>query len=274
MVANEEIEEFREIDDKDLPNIPRGVVIFTGDIPSEQFNAQDILIWRYLDFPKFVSLLQTRSLYLARADRFDDPFEGSLSLSDKVKRDYLLSLAPRNADVAPLVPKIVPTLKKKTFIQCWHISDHESVAMWKIYSGQGKGIAIGTNVKRLVHAITSPEIKINVGPVRYIDYETGEVSPDFNDLTLFITKRREFSYEKEFRIVVQDSPQFEDVSLPEEAFKTEWMLPVNLDHLLQEVYLSPNSPAWYLDVLKDVLSKYKLSGVPIQKSSLDRLAYH
>lgn len=35
-------------------------------------------IWRYLDLEKFRSLLETKSLFFCRADKFSDPFEGSL----------------------------------------------------------------------------------------------------------------------------------------------------------------------------------------------------
>ena len=37
----------------------------------------DTKIWRYMDFTKFVSLLETRSLFFVRADSFTDPFEGT-----------------------------------------------------------------------------------------------------------------------------------------------------------------------------------------------------
>ena len=36
------------------------------------------VIWRYLDFPKFVSLLKDRALFMTRADKFDDVFEGAV----------------------------------------------------------------------------------------------------------------------------------------------------------------------------------------------------
>jgi hypothetical protein len=36
-------------------------------------------IWRYVDFAKFVSFLDSSNLYLARLDQMPDPFEGSLS---------------------------------------------------------------------------------------------------------------------------------------------------------------------------------------------------
>ena len=33
-------------------------------------------IWRYMDFTKFVNLLDTESLFFCRADRFYDKWEG------------------------------------------------------------------------------------------------------------------------------------------------------------------------------------------------------
>ncbi len=36
-------------------------------------------IWRYLDLTKFIDLLQSRTLKLARADLLADPFEGTIN---------------------------------------------------------------------------------------------------------------------------------------------------------------------------------------------------
>ena len=44
-------------------------------------NAQ---IWRYLDFTKFVDLLDRRALFFARVDELTDQFEGSLTKADAV----------------------------------------------------------------------------------------------------------------------------------------------------------------------------------------------
>ena len=35
-----------------------------------------IKVWRYLDLPKLIDLLETQSLYFARADTLEDPLEG------------------------------------------------------------------------------------------------------------------------------------------------------------------------------------------------------
>ena len=38
----------------------------------------DLIIWRYMNLKKFESLLNYRALFFCRADRFSDPFEGSI----------------------------------------------------------------------------------------------------------------------------------------------------------------------------------------------------
>ncbi|KAF5417648.1 MAG: hypothetical protein C5S38_01290 [Candidatus Methanophagaceae archaeon] len=43
----------------------------------EKPSDEDIKIWRYIDFTKFVSLLDKKALFFARADRLSDSFEGS-----------------------------------------------------------------------------------------------------------------------------------------------------------------------------------------------------
>lgn len=42
------------------------------DVPDEHTT-----IWRYMDFTKFVSLLDKKTLYFTRSDKFDDKFEGA-----------------------------------------------------------------------------------------------------------------------------------------------------------------------------------------------------
>lgn len=36
--------------------------------------SEDLVIWRYMDFTKFVSLLETRSIFFVRVAQLDDPF--------------------------------------------------------------------------------------------------------------------------------------------------------------------------------------------------------
>jgi hypothetical protein len=99
-------------------------------------------IWRYLDFTKYVSLLETKQLYFPRADQFEDPYEGAWS-SEGVRwlRD------PQRNGGLPLraVEKLISDTdqqRKKMFISCWHANEQESAAMWKLYLQSNEGMAI------------------------------------------------------------------------------------------------------------------------------------
>lgn len=45
--------------------------------PAFQQPSRETMIWRYMSFAKFVSLLEKKALFFARLDRLGDPFEGS-----------------------------------------------------------------------------------------------------------------------------------------------------------------------------------------------------
>jgi hypothetical protein len=38
---------------------------------------EDTILWRYLDFTKFASLISKKTMYFCRTDLLGDPFEGS-----------------------------------------------------------------------------------------------------------------------------------------------------------------------------------------------------
>jgi len=43
---------------------------------------------------------------------------------------------------------------------------------------------------------------------------------------------------------------------------------VDLSSILQDVYVSPESPSWYRDVVEDLVKRYGLQ-VPVRQSGLD-----
>jgi hypothetical protein len=54
---------------------------------------KDIPIWRYMDLAKYLSMLDRRCLFFARATLLDDPFEGSSTKMMVSVREYI-----RNAE--------------------------------------------------------------------------------------------------------------------------------------------------------------------------------
>ena len=102
-----------------------------GECPSD-----DKKIWRYMDFARLISLLYKKALFFARADGLDDPFEGSFPKANVKEGRYVIT-----TELGGLQP--LSALHRKfvrlTVVNSWHLNDHESDAMWKIYLKVVKG---------------------------------------------------------------------------------------------------------------------------------------
>src|SRR3989339_339130 len=92
-------------------------------------------IWKYLDFTKFVSLLETDSLYFAKANTMIDRHEGIFNSDSK------LSASCKN--------KKFKKTKNLVYLNCWHINKYESAAMWSVYLQSNEGIAIQSTRLRM-----------------------------------------------------------------------------------------------------------------------------
>ena len=100
-------------------------------------------IWRYMDFTKFISLLDKKSLFLCRADKLEDPFEGSLPLDNveslriEIYKEKTINGKWGVAKTEQYINDLAEgskLLKKFTYISSWYMSEHESAAMWKLYT--------------------------------------------------------------------------------------------------------------------------------------------
>jgi len=60
----------------------------------EQPQDENEKVWRYLDFKKFVDLLESSELFFPRADKFDDKFEGTYPESIVESRKKRPRLSP------------------------------------------------------------------------------------------------------------------------------------------------------------------------------------
>jgi hypothetical protein len=128
-------------------------------------------LWRYVTFEKFVALLQTRALWFSRADLLEDRFEGSYTVPATERLRRMFPNVPQLAvRIGPNFEKVMRAMPKFHHINCWHINDQESAAMWAIYAGLGKGVAIRSTFSRLIRSLQGKD-EIYVGVVNYIDYK-------------------------------------------------------------------------------------------------------
>jgi hypothetical protein len=225
-------------------------------------------IWRYLDFTKFVSLLDKSALFFSRADKLGDPFEGSYPKANVELRPqvYKDKVPP---DVINHAPEFNKLLVKHTFINCWHLNRYESAAMWKLYLKSNEGIAIRSTFSRLKSCLNAEKRDIFIGKVQYVDYEKDLLS-EVHTLLPFVHKRKSFAHEHELRALIQEFryKRNGEIDWSKPPFDEGIYIKVNLETLIDKIYLAPTSPKWLVELVKSVTGLYKLNKEVLQ-STLD-----
>jgi hypothetical protein len=231
---------------------------------------QNCTIWRYIDFTKFLSLLENRKLPLIRADQFDDPYEGALSRETiRLFRDskqnggmpeHVVEQCIRNAD----------QFRQHMFISCWYASEHESAAMWKLHLQSPEGVSIRSDYDALASTLDRSPLKARISMIQYVDYDN-VIIPIDNLFFPFVHKRLSFAHEQELRVIVWS---LEDVNKPQlQEGATSISIDVRPEELVKSVHVSPVAPKWFGELVEQVLRRYGL-GVPVVRSNLyDRPSY-
>lgn len=192
-------------------------------------------IWRYMRSARFDEMLKEKRIYFAPAHKFEDPFEGAVAVLP-----YDFPVDPKYSEMEPH-EKAFAELKRLTKISCWHIEDHESVAMWKLYSDLGKGVAITSTPKRLSFSLKpfrlKPEYGIEPlwgGNVAYVDLLQTRLQVSM--LERFFFKHNAYSWEQEFRLAisVRLAEEF-GVIIPEDGIFVD----VDISELIEEIHIGP-----------------------------------
>lgn len=198
----------------------------------------NIKIWRYMDFTKYVSFLDSKSLFFSRSDLFDDPYEGALSHHNiRIRPEFYKDSGIPVGSLEGL-SKFREHVRQWIFVNCWHMNEHESAAMWKLYARTNEAVAIQSTYNNFKECL--PE-EVFLGIVNYIDYEK-EWLPEDNMLWPFVHKRKSFEHERELRAVIQE---LGSANLPNSELGR--LISVNLEKLVKSINISPSAPEWFAD---------------------------
>jgi hypothetical protein len=226
----------------------------------------DVKIWRYMDFTQFVNMLEEKGLLFIRTDLLDDKFEGTMS------RPLHDSLDAKSPWVTQAQAGVLQLNKGWSFVNCWHMNEFESPAMWKIYSTSKDSVCVQTTFARLRDVL--PE-DIYLGVVNYISYDM-DMIPDGNGLWPLTHKRRSFEHERELRALWSDIKNMDCKGPPSDAYPDDYhpahdehvWKHVDLSVLIEKVFVSPTAKPWFLELLKKVLGRYGLNVIPVRQSDL------
>lgn len=269
-----------------------------------------------MSFAKFASLITKEGLWFANVESFtgDDPFEAMLPQGNYAHRQWTtIHEVPESDREAILKARYTrdpssetPEIKlehdrvyrdrkirqafanrRTYFANCWHLANHESAAMWKVYGEIHNAVAVVTDLRRIDRALPEYKFSIQCGKVSYIDFEATTLDIS-NGFTPLLHKRESFEYENEVRLLIWDtSIGYREAPInfngrvqtttfglePEEVelqpIKPGLFVPCDVRELISEIRISPTSDGWFEDVVKDFCKALDISA-PISRSDLTR----
>lgn len=237
--------------------------------------AAEASVWRYMDLARYLSMLDSEALHMARADQMEDTWEGAVGAANLEARPAWYG--DGYASMASMMAGMRSTMRQMIHLNCWHMSEVESAAMWSIYQREGRGVAVRTTWGRLTASIED-ERTVYGAAVRYVDYAT-TVIPEGIVFDAFLHKRESFAHEREARLVMLSgksvpnpnrdpgaNEQDQMIQVPEEPVIP---IKVNLSTLVERVYVAPRAPTWVADVVHASTAKFGYD-FEIRHSDLDR----
>lgn len=267
-------------------------------------------IWQYMDLSEFIHLLFSKSLFFCNTRKFGDPFEGSLpEFNNNIngQKEYQISkeLIHNKKNFQKSIKSKTITnwsyqgWKNRVLVNCWHMNNSESAAMWNSYSYRNSGIALQSTFQRLKDSIKFCKEEIVIGEVQYLNYRNEWLKESLG-WEIFLTKKRPYEYERELRalnIVYHNNGDNKEslnnsflknyrINLPKGQKTTAKkmlsmhngkILPIyipgkhikiDLDILIENIYISPYVDDYFIDVIQSLIEKYDISNKSIVLSEL------
>jgi GTPase SAR1 family protein len=251
----------------------------------------DLPVWRYLTFPKFVSLVTYQALWFAKLNILQDQFEGTLPIPteaymrrDNEKWKEIFNSSEYHQQIDNWPNDNVSSGRELTVVNCWFLGENESREMWTRYVGSNDGVAICSSIRRLRSSVNAYHEFSLIGRVQYVDFDKHLMSMyEANQAPeRALLKDQRFESEREIRIVSMSikTPwclNMDGSPLTKEQYTGKNMnnfenkglyITVDLSSLIQFVVLAPEALDWFELLVKRVLKLFKLE-CPVIRSKLE-----
>jgi len=214
-----------------------------------------------MDVAKLLTILEDNSLFFTSITNLDDPLEGFLNRATVSIFRKLPQGLPKikEEETKKIIEGNLLKLKQARSllnVSSWHMNEHESAAMWQLYSRGNQGIAIQTTYMRLKESFNDAKEDVLIGKVRYID-EDNDTIDWVNVINYALHKRKSFEHEKELRAIVL-SPSDDD---------SGGSVSVDLKKLIERIYVAPKSSQWIFELIQKIIRRYNLE-IPVVQSRM------
>jgi hypothetical protein len=250
-------------------------------------------IWRYMDLPKFVAMLASKTQWFAKVKHLEDGYEGfcrvlppempgndpfakCVTRTTALGEKKVISVTQMVVDIGKQSAEYLENPREHLYVNSWCLAD-ESMAMWQIYGSAGCGIALKSSIGQYRRAAKFDvrEEQYAFGTVKYdvnplgkppltFDFREGSIPAPGTGvwerlLSVAFHKRPCFEYEREWRAALFQEGR------PEPGCNIEF----DLNELISAVYVGPRSDNLLFDVVGSVLEKYEMNK-PLDRSGLLR----
>ena len=256
------------------------------------------VIWRYMDFTKFLSLLQYQSLFFCTCAAMQkmDPYEGEYTSKNLQKLKDAKSMINLPEEFKKKPGQYRRKFLENVGINCWHANRTENAAMWKVYLSSIDGIAIKTTIGKLKRSFNkNQDDTVYIGDIDYKNYSSTDIPFDYDEylidvenianeeknsksindavilnslckyyFPLIVSKRKEFEYGKEIRIISPITQKNKEQRL----INSGKFVKIDLNLLIDEIIISPYSAKWFVGLVKDVVEQYNLGHKKTYKSNI------
>lgn len=270
--------------------------------------SEDSFLYRYVTIDKLIDFLINERLSLTRLSLFEDRLEGItpehllLDLgSEKMSKDFsswmggifnyiTTNFNPTGRNALNRQRK---DFQRFNYANCWFVSDHESIAMWQLYSRLDSVVikvpylAVVEKIQNQKFELTSYDhVKIRYGSVQYHKFD------DLKSLSKLAVKEeiqgfvkdKSFEHEKEFRLMISvkkkeiKKADYKEWVLDEQVeslndsleLKSIYLRIINFQEMPFEIIFHPQSSKWHRENMKSIISKYNLK-FKIAESSLTKI---
>jgi hypothetical protein len=264
-------------------------------------------LWRYLSLDKLIDLLSTSELFFTPLATFaqSDPFEGYLpsvalnahasifrKVVDDLEQAHQQVAEHRNGQGLPLTNeeqeglqaslkdlrsaprRFLPAIAKTTAVNCWHASESESEAMWRLYAENGKAVAIETTFDALKESIQKRKSTsvVHIYPVKYLDFFDPKLQPQdcvVEGHLAPLLKRISYQHEREVRAFIGKVAPNPRVGADVAFWKPAPIrLPIDLKALVKAIYISPYAVEPFSSSVAKICEAFGLESGIVRSSQL------
>lgn len=219
---------------------------------------KDAILRRYMDLPKLLDLLHSKTLYLPRADRFPDRLEGALFPAFRRQLDT----AHKRGKLEFNAEYFYRRSREGNYVSCWTLGAHDNMALWQLYGGTRSSVALTTTVKKLTQLCVNWRRTAIVQKVKYVNHrkKTTYAIGCYTDVLQY--KNLAYEYEAELRILIPEQGE------GWEGNALGLRLPIaDLNTLVRSIVIAPEANPEYKCAVEDLCRRYGLTA-PVRSSAL------